>query len=541
MGIRMSSNQFMHNYNLSLQRAYANQAKLFEQADGSSLHRPSDNSMAYHRYLRYQNSLNENEQYQDNVKNAMSWMKSSDDAIVHISDIMKTFKEKTIAAANDDKDEKSKDWEIIAKEMTAEIQEIVATSNIQHGDRFVFSGQRDLVQPFTLSTEKFDRGLTKTLDSDQINYFKNKVGKVIDSHADLNQMLTLEDTDGNTYYLDTESGNLFTKDFMDEGYKSALVDGVSLDDSAVGTLKGGIYDSSTNTDGFRVSDFFDSKGILKSQQEKRDENGYVISDLVGEAGTKVPGLEVRMIDDDGDGNYKLAVVEASDPTVVNTDYELQPDGTFTRISDGVKNFSAQTQMEDFDNSITMTDKNGNDVTLSFSTIKQYIVTYHGDENYISMVKLNGAIDPSADTVNLTGQDMYGKDIFDDENSGNCLDSDGTYVAASGCAMINEMLAVLAKTEAHDSDWISSDGVSVADVAHGTLISGETKLGARNQLYESVLTMLENQNDNITGDITDVSSTDVAKLAVKLMEMETLYNMSLSMGARVLPQTLADYL
>ena len=54
-------------------------------------------------------------------------------------------------------------------------------------------------------------------------------------------------------------------------------------------------------------------------------------------------------------------------------------------------------------------------------------------------------------------------------------------------------------------------------------------------------MLGNQSELITSDITDVSSTDVAALAVKLMQEQTIYNMSLSLGARILPQSLADYL
>jgi flagellar hook-associated protein 3 FlgL len=54
-------------------------------------------------------------------------------------------------------------------------------------------------------------------------------------------------------------------------------------------------------------------------------------------------------------------------------------------------------------------------------------------------------------------------------------------------------------------------------------------------------MLDNQNALVTGDITDLDSTDVAELATKLMEMTTIYNLALSLGGRVLPQSLADYL
>lgn len=67
------------------------------------------------------------------------------------------------------------------------------------------------------------------------------------------------------------------------------------------------------------------------------------------------------------------------------------------------------------------------------------------------------------------------------------------------------------------------------------------MGARAQLYDSVAEMLTTQGENITADITRVSSTDVGKLAIDLMEQQTLYNLALSLGARVIPQSLADYL
>ena len=172
------------------------------------------------------------------------------------------------------------------------------------------------------------------------------------------------------------------------------------------------------------------------------------------------------------------------------------------------------------------------VDFTFTTIEQRLVSYQGDENYISMVKMNGANDKSSDLVNLTGYDLFGCDIFDNANSGNDY---------SGCAMLNDMLTVYTKTNACDELWLTSDGVTLSDVSHATIIISETTLGSRLNLYESVSEMLDNQSTTITNDITNVSGTDVAELATKLMELTTLYNMALSLGGRVLPQSLADYL
>lgn len=436
MGVRIGSLQFMYNYTVSLNNAYQKQAKLFEQSDGSSLHRASDNPMNYAKLLRYNVSETENTQYRANLKTAGSWMKNSDDIMVHMTEIMQTLKEKSTHAANSDNSED--DYAAIYKEMFSNIQELVSVANSQLSDRYLFSGQKDLTKPFTLSNELYDRGVPKTLDSPQAAFFKGTTG---DFNAELFQMLELE-KDGETFYLDTENGNIYTKKFVQEGYKEAIALGYNTikdvpTDSNV--FSKGVVEEGTGA--VDVSEYFTNQGLL------RDGNEY------------------------GNG-YK------------------------------------------------------------FVTIKQNIVTYNGDENLISMVKLNGATDPSADTVNSTGARMFGRDIFDNEKSGN---------SPSGTAMLNELICVCEKVNTCDTHWMSENGVGIADVAHATLVIEETRIGARQQLYTSVSTMLENQADNITEDITNVSGTDIADLATKLMQMTTLYNLSLSMGGRILPQSLADYL
>ena len=114
MAIRVSSNQMIYNYKKQLNDANARQDKLLEQGDGSKLHRPSDDSVAYTKYLRYDTSQQENEQYQENVSTGVSWMKASDAALVSMKDIQTTFKEKTVAAANGDKT--NEDMAAIGKE-----------------------------------------------------------------------------------------------------------------------------------------------------------------------------------------------------------------------------------------------------------------------------------------------------------------------------------------------------------------------------------------------------------------------------------------
>ncbi|MCH3959777.1 MAG: flagellar hook-associated protein 3 [Selenomonas sp.] len=454
MSIRVSSNQMVANYQQQLNGANSRQTKLMEQGDGSKLHRPSDDSVAYAKYLRYDISSNENTQYQNNVSTAVSWMKTSDAALVNMTSIQTTFKEKTVAAANSTNN--TSDMQATGKEMLAEIQEMVSLGNTQQGDRYVFSGQSDLTQPFTMSTETVDRGLAKTLDDTQAAFFNTT-----DNKGSMTQMLTMTGSDGNTYYLNTTNGKLYSKDFVDSGYKDKIAGGQTTvqDGDEVGTISG--FGTT-----YKVSDYFQNTGKIKTG-----------TDVTTAASAALKGVSVTTKDTSG---------------------------------------TATTSTVDF----------------SFKTISQNIVTYNGDEKHISMVKQNGAVDPASDTVNVTGSEIFGSDIFDNSSSGNSV---------SGSAMLNNMLTVYTKTNAADNTWLTTDGQTLSDTAHSTTVNIEGKLGARQALYTSVSTMLDNQSEIITSDITDVSSTDVAALAVKLMQEQTIYNMSLSLGARILPKSLSDYL
>lgn len=442
MSLRMSSVQFMTNYQSSLNKTYQKQAKLLEQGDGSSIHRGSDDPVAYSKLLRYKVSAIENDQYTKNVQNATAWMQTTDAALTHMAEITKTFKEKTIEAATDVNNEAN--FDAIAKEMWAMIEEVYATSKTQHDGRYVFGGQRDQTEPFTLSTETQERVITKTLDDAQEHFF---LGNYTEDGDSVYQFIELKDTSsGSTFYLDPYSNKLYTQELVKEGYQDYLTQGID----SVDNVTEGVYDV-VNTDSttMSISQFFTSQGTL----------------------------------------------------IGSNTFSLKVDGT--------------------------------DTEFEVQTSPQQMIKYHGDENYISMVKLNGATDTVADIVNSVGKDLFGTDVFDGSASG--------YGTPSGSSMINCMLTVYNKVKAGDVKWLSDDGMTLADSANATVTAAQTTIGARLQLYSSVEEMLANQSDNITEEITNVSGTDVAKMATDLMEMTTLYNMALALGGRVLPQSLADYL
>ncbi len=431
-----------NNYLKQLNGTYEQYSKLMEQSDGSKLHRASDNAVGYSKYLRYQNNQISNEQYQSNVSTAASWMKNADAALVNVTDLLQTFKAKVEQGANSTNNES--DMKDIAKELLANVQEQVADLNTQIGDRFLFAGQKDTTMPFEISSKKMKRGDTFTLDEKQSAFFSGATSWG-EENTTLKQMLKLKGDDGNSYYMNVNTGDVYTEDFVKNGYKNE--DKFDPANQRVGNL--------TNGTAYDVSANFDQYGVIKE-------------------GTTGVGI-----------NYSKKI------TV-----------------------------------------DGKDVDLKLSTTEQYIVKYAGDDKYISMVKKNGGVDQATDTVNVTGQDINGCDLFD---VGNGKDPH------SGTARLNQLLYTVAKMEGADYKWAGEQGMTIADSAHATVLGAQTKMAARQQAYNSSSSMLVTQNESITSDISDVSSTDVALLATKLMEYQTIYSLSLSVGSKILPGTLADYL
>ena len=553
MTIRMSSLQYMYNYKVGLNRAYKKQTELFEQADGSSIHRGSDDPIAYSKLLRYNVSQAENEQYQKNVNNAVSLMKTETATLDNMTTRSKTIVEKTIQAANTYNT--SADFESIAKEMFSSIEEIMSLCNTQQGDRYIFAGQKDITEPFTMSAEEKDRGVAKTLDAAQTKFFK---GKPSEGDSFVYQMLALKVRGENgldvEYCLDTETGYVYTKEFVEEGYKELVTmdyltvfeaqedttsgkstvaqellaagtanydNPIKVSDSGTGLEVITYFDSShTDTEVFSVSDFFDNKGIVKDYWKE-----------VYDTSTNELIATVATSDTTYDNNSSYNVIETP-RKLVFTVPERDSEGNIVTTQQAITDDNGNPVLDDNGDPTYKTVTSTTTLRLSFDSIKQRVVTYSGDINSIEIVKHNGATDLVSDVVNVMGEDIFHTDIFDDANSGN---------KPSGTAFLNDMISVYNKVLAEDVDWLNSDGVGLSNAAHNSITLSQTTIGARTQLYESVGTMLDSQGTYITDDITNVSGTDVAELATRLMEMTALYNMALSIGGRILPVSLADYI
>ena len=406
--MRISSGFMSHSYLVQLNKSYTKQAKLLEQSDGNAIHRPSDNPVQCVRTMAFKTSLEENDQYTQNLDDAISWMKQSDNALVNMTDLLKTIKEKVSQAANSTNTDS--DFVAISKEVEETLNQIRSLSNSQIGDRYVFSGQKDKTMPYSENLTTVTSADVKTVDRTQLTTAQLTNIGAPTSRAD--QFIVVKDAANNTRYVNTDNGNILDQDFN-------VVDTV---------------------------------------------NGF-------------------------------------SPTWTSTTFQ----------SNGVPH------------SATITDNGGN--TYTIQTSSKQVATYNGDDNKISMVIKPGEVNSANDSVNLTGSDVFGDNIF----------------GGKGTSLIDDLMVIKDKIKAGDVAWLSDDGMTLAGKLTDQVINAQVETSTRQASYQMAKTMMESKNTTIKDDINTASAANIPKLITDMQMAETVYRLSLSVGSKIIPPSLADYL
>lgn len=148
--MRITNNMIVNSYLTSFNKALERQNAIQEQlSDGKAIHRPSDDPVRAVRSLKYNTNLAENEQFAQNIKDATSWMETTDSAMSQLSSIMIRARELVVSA---DGTKSTDSLQALGNELDGLIDAAVTIGNTQIGDRYLFAGQMDKTQPLERTT-----------------------------------------------------------------------------------------------------------------------------------------------------------------------------------------------------------------------------------------------------------------------------------------------------------------------------------------------------------------------------------------------------
>ena len=186
----MLSNNLLRNLNTS----YGKMSKLQDQMNsGKLVNRPSDDPVIAVKGMGYRVDLDKNEQYQRNMREAHTWLDSTDEALDQVGTVMIRVKELIVQAANDTNT--SEDRQKINEEIKQIQGHIRDLGNKKVGENYIFTGTHTNQPLFKDDGEINDvdvtqAGLENSIDINVFDGIKIQVNtKGIDIFEDVNEFM----------------------------------------------------------------------------------------------------------------------------------------------------------------------------------------------------------------------------------------------------------------------------------------------------------------------------------------------------------------
>jgi flagellar hook-associated protein 3 FlgL len=145
--MRITNNVLINNMKRNLTINIRNMEKSQMQlATGRRINKPSDDPTGIVDSLRFKTRIKENQQFQENVKDAVSWLETTESALNNLSKILNRVYELTTYGANGSL--ATEDRSALADEVGQLINEVESIANTAYGDRYVFGGSNTTEPPY---------------------------------------------------------------------------------------------------------------------------------------------------------------------------------------------------------------------------------------------------------------------------------------------------------------------------------------------------------------------------------------------------------
>jgi len=150
--MRISTSMMMKKYAEVLNNKYGDINKYANQISTTrAFSTASENPVAAMQTIKSCHEYTENQQYQNNVSQAKSWIQATETTVTEINDILKAAKEKATEMLNGTNS--ADDYKNYAVAMMSYRDEIVSTLNTSFGGQYIFGGSTKGPAPFKLDDD----------------------------------------------------------------------------------------------------------------------------------------------------------------------------------------------------------------------------------------------------------------------------------------------------------------------------------------------------------------------------------------------------
>lgn len=137
--MRVTQSMLSSNMLRNLNTSYGKMSKLQEQMNsGKVINRPSDDPVIAVKGMGYRVDLDKNEQYQRNMREAHTWLESTDESLDQVGSALHRVKELIVQAANDTNT--TEERQKISTEISQIKEQLRDIANTKVGESYIFSG-----------------------------------------------------------------------------------------------------------------------------------------------------------------------------------------------------------------------------------------------------------------------------------------------------------------------------------------------------------------------------------------------------------------
>lgn len=151
----MLTDTILRNLNNNLKRLNRLQEQM---SSGKTVSKPSDDPVYVSRIMRLQTMIQEQEKYQQNMKDAQGFVDSSEASLNSVTGIMNRARELAVYGANGSLTDSDRDT--LAAEVDELINEMVEVANSSYEGRYIFGGYKTTTPPFERSDALQNAGIT---------------------------------------------------------------------------------------------------------------------------------------------------------------------------------------------------------------------------------------------------------------------------------------------------------------------------------------------------------------------------------------------
>lgn len=489
---RMLANNFLTDMTTNLNNLQTLQQQL---TSGKEIRRPSDDPLKVARAMQLHSEIGANKQYNENIKDTLSWLEQTDTALGQLGDQTHRIRELLVSAGNVayGTDERKK----INDEVKEIIGQMSQTLNASFDGRFIFGGTRGTAKPVNVikgpMVTKPQKSSDKAPDAKVTGSFNGKE----------NIKYTVKiDASGNTTFKENGNKVETTPTKID---KWELEDGISLEVDKEENM-------SFIKDGEKLT-------FNENETEKKFKNGIKVN-----------------IDKT---NFKITVTDKTGTAKV-TDYTYTTSTTVPKTvkKDGTTVEIPKINKWEIGNGIAFEIKEDdlkNDVTYEFTALTDGEKLVYADRFGKEILDAEGIMGEKLVTeisqgvrieYNITAVDVI---KFNDGKDDRDLR-----------IILEDIVTHLESDDAEDVKKITNEDLAALDAVMDNILKLRSQVGAKGNRMESALEKNKEENFNLTEILSKTEDIDLTEKTMEYAVAISVYMASLQTSARVLQPTLMDY-